>query len=1074
MGHPDPVTRHVRFGLFEVDVQSGELRRRGVKVKLQEQPFHVLMMLLDCPGKVITREEIQKRLWPANTFVDFDRGLNRAMNRLRDALDDNADSPRFVETLPRRGYRFIAPVVRPEIYSGAAPDKQELVTIRRLLTTSPEEGCRSTIEARADPVALAAAPSGAVSDHRTPRLIPLIGHDHERSELLGLLDAAMAGRGSLALITGEPGIGKTHLTRAILAEAGRRGCFRVVGHCYEMEGSPPYVPFIEALEYSARALPRDAFRYALGDGAPELAKLMPELRRMYSDIASPLELPPEQQRRFLFNAYNEFVDRTAHVAPFIAVFEDLHWADEPSLLLLQHLANSVSAIPALLIGTYREIELERRRPFARALENFLRRTAARIPLRRLPISGVGAMLRALSEQTPAASLTKIIFDKAEGNPFFVEELFRHLAEEGKLFDEEGAWRQGVRADEVQVPESVRRVIERRFERLGEETRSVLTTAAVIGRSFSLQLLENVENAQPDAALKAVEEAERAHLVSAEHAGRETRYRFSHELIRQTLAEILSLPRRQRMHARIAGAIERTYGDNLDSHASSLAHHLCQAGAAADPEETLKYLRIAAKLASAAAAHEEALAHLDNALSLIEGERNPHAAELHASRAVALRSISRFDEAVDSYEHAIALFVQAGNLRAAAEASFHLAVMHGWNADGARAVRAVDDALRLIGAERSPLTFRLLLYKALCLSFYDVEAGLGMLAEAKLMAASLPGTGVDGRAKADEGRLYWNAARLECADQCAREAIARFRAAGDLWGEADVWEPIATSLYMGRPTEIEVPIRDSVKRAERVGHQNAVWLCKNFSAEMYVALGNLEQAELAAHESFKLGESLSIGWLFLDAIVLGYIAQYRGRSDEAAQWFRHGIEIERQSHWSGILAGGLFWALGMKGDPAATEALAKAYPHLPIPGRVLRLGACGCLAFVVEGLAWLGRHDEAAALQSHTEHVIANGPWCVYGLYLLRTSAGIAAACRHDWSRAEEHHQTAIRQADTAPYRVAQPIARHWYAEMLLARGATGDKANARALLNEALAMFELLGMPGYRRRTSERLVSLNP
>ena len=157
-----------------------------------------------------------------------------------------------------------------------------------------------------------------------------------------------------------------------------------------------------------------------------------------------------------------------------------------------------------------------------------------------------------------------------------------------------------------------------------------------------------------------------------------------------------------------------------------------------------------------------------------------------------------------------------------------------------------------------------------------------------------------------------------------------------------------------------------------------------------------------------------------------------------------------------------------------EALAKAYPYLPIPGRLFRLGACGCLAFVIEGLAWLGRHEEAAALQLHTEHVVANGPWCVYGLYLFRISAGIAAASAQNWPRAEEHYQTAIRQADTAPYRVAQPIARYWYAEMLLARGAAGDGAIARALLSEALGMFESLGMPGYSCRTSETLASLHP
>src|SRR5437879_10350631 len=100
----------LRFGVFEVDVRSGELRKQGVRIKLQEQPFHVLTVLLQRPGEVVTREELRSENWSADTFVDFDNSLNTAINKLREALGDSADNPRFIETLPRRGYRFIAPV----------------------------------------------------------------------------------------------------------------------------------------------------------------------------------------------------------------------------------------------------------------------------------------------------------------------------------------------------------------------------------------------------------------------------------------------------------------------------------------------------------------------------------------------------------------------------------------------------------------------------------------------------------------------------------------------------------------------------------------------------------------------------------------------------------------------------------------------------------------------------------------------------------------------------------------------------------------------------------------------------
>jgi tetratricopeptide (TPR) repeat protein len=663
----------------------------------------------------------------------------------------------------------------------------------------------------------------------------------------------------------------------------------------------------------------------------------------------------------------------------------------------------------------------------------------------------------------------VIFDQTEGNPFFVEEIYRHLAEEGKLFDQNGIWRQEWCVDELPLPESIRLVIGRRLERLGKDTRSVLATAAVIGRSFDLRLLEHLEDTRLGATLEAVEAAEQAHHISAELPGKETHYRFVHELIRQTLVQSLSLPRRQRMHAQIAGAMEQVFGDNFNSQAPARAYHLLQAGVAAAPEKTLHYLTIAASLASTGAAHEEALAYLDHAGSLLEGRSDGEAAELHARRAVALRSLSRISESVDSYERAIGMFIDAGDLRAASEASFHLAALHGWNADIVQALRVAERALQLLGDQFPHVRFRLLLHKALCLSFDDIDAAFATLAEAKSLESEIAEGIADGYAIWDEARLYWNAAQLDAANECAREAVARFRAAGDLWGEAEVWEPIPVALYIGRPVGLEQQLRDAIQRAERVGHQKAVWLFKNVTSEMYVAQGDLPKADSAALESLRLGESLNIGWLFLDTIVLGYVAHYLGRLAESERWFRHGLEIEPPSHWSGVLAGGLFWTLAVKEDPCAAEALAKAYPYLPQPGRRFSLGACGCLVFVIEGLAWMGRDDEVATLRASTEHVVENGPWCVYGLYLVRTSAGIAAACAADWVRAEEHHRAALQQADTAPYCVAQPIARYWYARMLLARRAEGDEIHAHTLLREALARFDSLGMPGYSRRTSEWL-----
>ena len=154
---------------------------------------------------------------------------------------------------------------------------------------------------------------------------------------------------------------------------------------------------------------------------------MPELRNIYADIPPAIQLPPEQQRWFLFNAFRSFVERAASITPEVVVFEDLHWADEPTLLLLQHHAQTLASTPMLAICTYRDHELEVARPFARTLESLLRdKLAVRMTLKRLAQDGVKEMLAAMSGQTPPPSLVRIIFEQTEGNPFFVEEVFRHL------------------------------------------------------------------------------------------------------------------------------------------------------------------------------------------------------------------------------------------------------------------------------------------------------------------------------------------------------------------------------------------------------------------------------------------------------------------------------------------------------------------------------------------------------------------------------------------------------------------------------------------------------------------------
>ena len=230
---------------------------------------------------------------------------------------------------------------------------------------------------------------------------PFVGREDERTAINRLIDHLAGGQGGIVLISGDPGVGKTRLAEEMAAQAREKGCNTFTGHCYETEGTLPYIPFVEIVEAISRALPLDALRSLLGDAAPEVAKLAPDIRRLLPDVPSPVQVAPAQERHLLFNRISEFIDRLSKERPLLLVFEDLHWADSATLFLLQHLAPRIQPLPLLVLGTYREVELDSSRPFAKTLEDLTRRRlAGRLALKPLARADVQAMLRLISGQDP--------------------------------------------------------------------------------------------------------------------------------------------------------------------------------------------------------------------------------------------------------------------------------------------------------------------------------------------------------------------------------------------------------------------------------------------------------------------------------------------------------------------------------------------------------------------------------------------------------------------------------------------------------------------------------------------------
>ena len=958
----------------------------------------------------------------------------------------------------------------PEIH-GEIPQSL-MVAVRRMLAKLPTERFESMGAVRAELRRLSAPSVAATAEAAGSGRLALVGRDSELRQLAQHLDEALAGRGSLVLIGGEPGIGKTSLVDALADAARLRGALVLTGHCYEAEGSPPYVPFIEMLEYSLTSGSRDTFRHLLGEEAPEIARLMPELRQIFADIPPALDLPLEQQRRFLFNAYRAFIERVSRLTPVVSVFEDLHWADEPTLLLLEHLAKSISTIPRLLIATYRDTDLDVNRPFARTLESLVRqKLAARIQLHRLPVAGVEKMLAALSEQKPPQSLARVIFEETEGNPFFVEEVFRHLAEEGKLFDDSGKFQAGLRVDQLQVPEGVRLVLGRRLQRLGDDARRILTTAAGIGRVFPLELLENLEKSRPDAVLDAIEEAERARLVEAEPAsGRSARYRFVHELIRQTLVETLSLPRRQRLHARIAEAMERVYASSIDSHVPALAHHLYEAGAAVPADKAIHYLAEAAGRASAAAAFEEALVPIDNALSLLEEERSAAFADLMERRGRCLLSLGRNDEAVQSLERAIAAFAAAGDHVRFIDASYFL---YGYYAFSLQFDKLDQLAARIAPAAASGppwLRCAVLGIQAGAEGLHGrIDAALALLDQMQGIPEDNLPPRIQRMAFQVDRSVRLTSGQFALCEISAKKVAALLDPHSDLWylSSNDYGFFLAPS-FDGRVSEAKRRAEEAVARAARVGHHSARLSALSQLAMLHSALGQMDAAEQIARESVALGEASARGLLFVGECSLGLVLTYRLRSEEAVPM------LIRSCNCPGYFAGTpeslLAISLAAAGnDPSPAAAAASA--HLTKPGVSRSYGSMCATLNLAEAWAIAGRVTEAAFLLPFAEKVSSEWVSNAVG-FPARTAAGIAAAGASDWARSEEHHRAALAQMDASEYVSGRMYARIWYADMLLARSAVDDADTARTLHTEALAQAEAIGNALYVRLGRERLAKI--
>jgi tetratricopeptide (TPR) repeat protein len=461
--------------------------------------------------------------------------------------------------------------------------------------------------------------SKALADNPLYRRV-FVGREAELRQLQSAFDGAASGQGSLTMVVGEPGIGKTALCEQLATYVSLRNGRVLVGHCYE-EGSLslPYLAFVEALRTYAQACDVSRLREELGSGAPDVARIVSEIRERLRIQPRPKGDPGEERYRLL-HAVSDFLGSAAATQPLLIVLEDLHSADGGTLEMLEHVARNLGDKRLLLVGTYRDIEVDRTHPLSAALAE-LRRLPhfGRVLLRGLNADEVRRMLSGIAGQDVPWGLAEAVHRQTEGNPLFVQEVVRYLAEEGIIERKEGRWQ--ARSDtpvEMRIPDGLRDVIGKRLSGLSESCNKVLSVAAVIGRDFQMEVLQKVAGMSDDELFGALEEARKAAVIEERTgAGAKVNYRFAHAFFRQTLYEEIIAPRRIRLHQQVARALEEIYKNRLEQHAAELAEHFSYSSDRADLEKAVSYGEMAARRATDVYSYGEAVRLLEQALKVQE-------------------------------------------------------------------------------------------------------------------------------------------------------------------------------------------------------------------------------------------------------------------------------------------------------------------------------------------------------------------------------------------------------------------------------------------------------------------------
>jgi DNA-binding CsgD family transcriptional regulator/tetratricopeptide (TPR) repeat protein len=899
--------------------------------------------------------------------------------------------------------------------------------------------------------------------------LPFVGRSRELAALRALLPSAGGEGGRVALLGGEPGVGKSRLVRELAHEAAADGVLVLYGGC-DADVRTPYGPFLTALEHLVRATEPEVLRADLGTGGGELTRLLPDLPLRVGELPAPVPGDPDTERHRLYTAVADLLTAVSRRHPMLFVVEDVHWADGPTLLLLRHLARAAADAHMLLLATFRDTEADMASDLSAVLVDLRRAEGvASLGLTGLSDEEVAEFVREaaggdLDQDLP--ELAHAISQLTDGNAFLMTELWRTLTEAGAL--EIGNVTEGLARPlaELGSPESVREVVGRRLSRLGPSTMEVLEAAAVAGPEFRLDVVRRAAGLDERSLLAALDEAVRSGIIQ-EVPSAGLAYRFTHELLRRALFDRLTALRRAELHLRVGTALEDALPATAGRGLADVAHHLAASGSLGDAERAIDYNLRAARAAMAALAFEQAAAQFRTALALGVKSASEQA-DIQLELGTACHTAGSWADAIEAFAAAAEIGRAAGDADMLARAAIGLEDAC-WGEGRAHrgALALLEEASAALGEGESTLRIRLLSALARVLAYRgDYRRAAVVYTNATEMARRLG----DQRGLAILLSRAYSARGTSTLDEIL-EMLTEARDLGDELGDDQIqqeavgWRVVAL-IALG---ELEAARRDLTEFLEVA--KQAIQPFWRFAGEHIgsaIALceGHLDEAEASAEHAREL-ESLLSGREIsgIHGIQMFSIRREQGRLGELAPAMRvlaHG-DGSAAAWRPGLVA--LLVELGMEEE--ARGELARIRAHGLEPFReALWLAS---LAYLTDACAAVGDEDLAALvrpeLEPHAGTIVVVG----YGVACYGAAdryLGMLATTLEDWEVAEGHFDSALELNRRMGAATWLAHTAYEYARMLLARGRAEDGSRVASLLTEAVALAERIGMPTLLDRIS--------